>query len=55
MTHRDIVMQFGLSNHTYNDLIINNGEIEDSKYTPEYKFEEPCDNPEWRFKDQNNS
>ena len=55
MTHRDIVMQFGLSNHTYNDLIINNGEIENSKYTPEYKFEEACDNPEWRFKDKNNS
>jgi hypothetical protein len=54
ITHRDIPMQFGLSNNTYENMLIQNGEIENSKYTPEYVFESPNDNPEWRFKDQNN-
>ena len=42
-------MQIGLENNTYEDMLIQNGEIEDSKNTPEYKFEEPKDNNEWRF------
>ena len=42
-------MQIGLENNTYEDRMINNGEIENSKYTPEYKFEEPIDNNEWRL------
>ena len=53
ITHREIPMQIGLNNNTYEFMLINNGEIEDSKNTPEYIFEKPIDNPEWRFKDQN--
>lgn len=49
ITHREIPMQIGLENNTYEDMLIQNGEIEDSKNTPEYKFEEPIDNNEWRF------
>ena len=49
ITHREIPMQIGLENNTYEDRMINNGEIENSKYTPEYKFEELIDNNEWRL------
>lgn len=44
-------MQIGLENNTYENMVINNGEIENSQYTPEYKFEELIDNNEWRFLD----
>ena len=49
ITHREIPMQIGLENNIYEDMLIQNGEIEDSKNTSEYKFEEPIDNNEWRF------
>lgn len=49
ITHREIPMQIGLENNTYEDMLIQNGEIEESKNTSEYKFEEPIDNNEWRF------
>ena len=49
ITHREIPMQIGLENNTYENMVINNGEIENSQYTPEYRFEEPIDNNEWRF------
>ena len=49
ITHREIPRQIGLENNTYEDMLIQNGEIEDSKNTSEYKFEEPIDNNEWRF------
>ena len=39
ITHREIPMQIGLENNTYEDMLIQT----------EYKFEEPIDNNEWRF------
>jgi len=53
ITHREIPLQIGLTNQTYEIKMIQDGEIENSKYTPEYIFENPIDNMEWRLKDQN--
>lgn len=53
ITHREIPMQIGLNFETYENKVLNDGEIENSEYTPPYKFEEPIDNMEWRLQDQN--
>ena len=53
ITHREIPIQIGLNFQTYENMLMNNGEIENSLYTPTYIFENPCDNMEWRLKDQN--
>ena len=49
ITHREIPMQIGLENNTYEDMILNNKEIKNNKYTHKYKFEKPIDNNECRL------
>ena len=55
ITHREIPLQIGLTNQTYENMMIQNGEIENSKYTTEYIFESPMESMEWRLKDQNST
>lgn len=55
ITHREIPLQIGLTNQTYENMMIQDGEIENSKNTPEYVFESSMDSMEWRLKDQNST
>ena len=49
ITHREIPLQIGLNFEEYEKRMCDDGEIENSKYTPEYIFEQPMDNMEWRL------
>ena len=51
ITHREIPLQVGLNFNEYEKNIIYDGEIENQKSYPEYDFEKPIDNMEWRLKD----
>lgn len=51
ITHRDIPMQIGISFQTYDTMINDKGEIENSQYTPEYMIEAPMDSAYWQLKD----
>lgn len=53
ITHREIPLQIGLNFKEYEDRINEFGEIQNSKYTTPFIFEEPNDTMEWRLKDQN--
>ena len=52
ITHREIPLQIGLNFKTYEDMMNEQGEIQNSKYTIPFLFEEPNDTMEWRLKDQ---
>lgn len=53
ITHREIPLQIGLHFKTYEDKMNEHGEIQNSKYTTPFIFEEPNDCMELRLKDQN--
>ena len=54
ITHRDIPMQFDILFPTYDEMLINNGEIEqhNPENFPTYEYNNPVDNMEWRLKDE---
>lgn len=52
ITHRQIPFHIGLTFEELEKNIQNNGDIENSKYHPDYIFENNISNPEWQFKDE---
>ena len=52
IVHRDIPIQIGLVFPTLEDNVVNFGELEHTQFSPEYLFEEPVDNMEWRLRDE---
>ena len=52
-THRDIPIQVGLTFPTFDEMVVNNGAIEESQIPLDYSFEAPNDAMEWRLRDQN--
>lgn len=52
-THRDIPEQIGLTFDTFDEMIINNGAIEESMEPIEYVFDKPMDYMDNRLLDQN--
>jgi hypothetical protein len=56
ITHRQIPIQVGLDFPTYEQKLINNGEIEDQFQEPlKYYIEDDCDNLEWRAQQDHNT
>ena len=53
IVHRDVPIQIGLDFPTLEDNVVNFGELEHTQFSPEYLFEAPVDNMEWRLLDQN--
>ncbi len=53
ITHRDIPIQVGLTFQTFDEMVMNNGAIEETQTPMEYFSNAPVDNMEWRLLDQN--